>query len=67
MKSLALTNANATLSQMVSQINAVANTSVVASSIPSKNIVNSDSSNAIYGLVGGYTLIHFGLFRYGTI
>ena len=48
-------NANATLSQMVSQINAVANTSVVASSIPSKNIVNSDSSNAIYGLVGGYT------------
>ena len=47
-------NANATLSQMVSQINAVANTNVVASSVATKNVINSDPSNSIYGLVGGY-------------
>ena len=46
--------ANATLTQMVSQINAVANTSVVATSFATKNIVTSDPSSAIYGLVGGY-------------
>jgi len=46
--------ANATLSQMVSQINAVANTFVVASSVVTPNTINSDSSTAIYGLVGGY-------------
>ena len=48
-------NANATLSQMVSTINGVANTNVVASSVATKNVINSDSSTAIYGLVGGYT------------
>ena len=47
-------NANATLSQMVSQINAVANTNVVASSVATKNVIISDPSNSIYGLVGGY-------------
>ena len=47
-------NANATLSQMVSQINGVANTNVVASSVATKNVINSDPSNSIYGLVGGY-------------
>ena len=48
-------NANATLSQMVSTINGVANTNVVASSVATKNAINSDPSNSIYGLVGGYT------------
>jgi hypothetical protein len=48
-------NANATLSQIVSQINNVANTNVVATTIPTPNAINSDSSTAIYGLVGGYT------------
>ena len=48
-------NANATLSQIVSQINNVANTNVVAETIPTPNTINSDSSTAIYGLVGGYT------------
>lgn len=47
--------ANATLSQIVSQINNVANTNVVATTIPTPNAINSDSSTAIYGLVGGYT------------
>ena len=48
--------ANATLSQIVTQINNhTSNTSVVAASYPTPNIINSDSSNAIYGLVGGYT------------
>ena len=46
--------ANVTLAQMVSQINAVANTFVVASSVATKNIVNSNSGSSIYGLVGGY-------------
>jgi len=40
---------------MVSTINGVANTNVVASSVATKNVINSDSSTAIYGLVGGYT------------
>ena len=48
-------NANATLSQMVSTINGVANTNVVASSVATKNVINSDPGNSIYGLVGGYT------------
>lgn len=48
-------NANATLSQIVSQINNVADTNVVAATIPTPNSINSDSSTAIYGLVGGYT------------
>ena len=47
--------ANATLSQMVSTINGVSGHSVVASSIPTPNAINSDPSNSIYGLVGGYT------------
>jgi len=47
--------ANANLSQIVSNINAVANTSVTAASIPTPNAIDSDPSNAIYGLVGGYT------------
>ena len=48
--------ANATLSQIVTQINNhTANTSVVAASYPTPNTINSDSGNAIYGLVGGYT------------
>ena len=47
--------ANATLTQMVSTINGVSNTSVTAASIPTPNAIDSDSSNAIYGLVGGYT------------
>lgn len=55
-KSVQFTNsgANATLAQMVGQINAVNNTSVVASSIATPNIISSDSSTAIYGLTGGY-------------
>ena len=46
--------ANATLSQMVSTINGVSGHSVVASSVPTPNAINSDPSNSIYGLVGGY-------------
>jgi hypothetical protein len=55
-KSVQFTNsgANATLSQMVGQINAVANTSVVATSVATPNIISTDSSTAIYGLTGGY-------------
>ena len=47
--------ANATLAQMVATINGVSGHSVVASSVPTPNAINSDPSNAIYGLVGGYT------------
>ena len=47
--------ANATLSQMVSTINGVSGHSVVATSVPTPNSINSDPSNSIYGLVGGYT------------
>ena len=45
---------NVTLATAVGQINAVANTNVVASSIPVETTVVSDGSNTIYGLVGGY-------------
>ena len=48
-------NANATLTQMVSTINGVSGTSVVASEFATPNTVLSDSSTAIYGLTGdGY-------------
>ena len=49
-------SANATLSQVVSQINAgTASHSVGATSIPTPNIINSESDSTAYGLVGGYT------------
>ena len=47
--------ANATLSQIVDQINAVSGHNVVAASFATPNIINSDPSSSIYGLVGGYT------------
>jgi hypothetical protein len=55
-KTVQFTNsgANATLSLMVGQINAVSNTFVVASSVATPNTITSDSSTAIYGLTGGY-------------
>jgi len=43
------------LATIVSQMNAVADTSVVASSIPTPTSVTSDTSNSSYGLIGGYT------------
>ena len=48
-------NANATLSQMVSTINGVSDTNVVASEFATPNTILTDSSTAIYGLTGGYT------------
>ena len=47
--------ANATLSQMVTQINNhTSNTSVVAASFPTPNTITSDPASSSYGLVGGY-------------
>ncbi len=46
---------NVTLATAVGQINAVANTNVVASSVAVETTVVSDGANTIYGLVGGYT------------
>ncbi len=48
-------NANATLTQMVSTINGVSDTNVVASQFATPNTIVTDSSTAIYGLTGGYT------------
>ena len=45
---------NVTLTQQVSQINAVANTDVVAASTPTATVITSDGDNTIYGLTGGY-------------
>jgi|TARA_B110000444_G_scaffold250992_1_gene278230 hypothetical protein len=45
---------NVSATNMVSQINAVANTSVVASTTPTPTVIVSDGPNTIYGLVGGY-------------
>ena len=46
---------NVTLALQVGQINAVANTDVVAASTPTATVITSDGDNTIYGLVGGYT------------
>ena len=46
---------NVTLALAVGQINAVANTNVVAASTPTPTVITSDGDNTIYGLVGGYT------------
>jgi len=46
---------NVTLALAVGQINAVANTNVVATSTPTPTVITSDGDNTIYGLVGGYT------------
>jgi hypothetical protein len=56
-KTVTFTNSgsNVTLTQQVSQINAVANTSVVATSIPTPTTVSSDTGDSSYGLIGGYT------------
>ena len=46
---------NVTLALAVGQINAVANTNVVAASTPTATVITSDGDNTIYGLAGGYT------------
>jgi hypothetical protein len=45
---------NVALATIVSDINAVANTFVVASSEPTPTVITSDGGNTIYGLAGGY-------------
>ncbi len=48
--------ANATIAQVVSQINAgTATHSVSATSVPTTNIIVSDADSTAYGLIGGYT------------
>ena len=46
---------NVNAAAMVVNINAVANTFVTASEVPTPTVIVSDGPNTIYGLVGGYT------------
>jgi len=46
---------SSTLTESVSQINALSGTSIVASTTPAPTTVNSSASGTAYGLVGGYT------------